>query len=546
MRGRRRPAGITLARELGARGVHVCVLESGGLEVEPDVQAQSRGESDGYPIERLDRCRVRGFGGTLLHPDITAAANGWAARPFDPIDFEVREGLRDVGWPFPREHLDSYYNRAAEACGRVPFDEAAELWIAKTSELGQSLVESELESAVFQFRTPDHLQMWNLLSALPNVRVFLHTRAVEVVTDSSGSHIERIVGVRGSRERVVIRPLQVVFAAGGIENARLLLTANHGRGLGNEHDLVGRYFAERLAIHAGHVVLSDLAPIQQLGSFYRPAGEEIGGGLRIPDTVQRDLGLLNCSFYLVPRPKAVTSDALRSLSTLGKARCRRPAIGALGRHLRNVLASPPALADIALGRIMSRPRVLVLRADGEQAPNPESRVRLGSRRDDLGIPVPRVTWRITDDDFASMKASAQVLNHTLRARGLGLVEWTADPDTTLVEGSHHHFGTTRMHADPARGVVDPVCKVHSVDNLYIAGSSVFPTYGASNPTLTIVALSIRLADHLREQLEIEAVTHVLARVSDAEVRMGTEPSRDARSPRHQPDLPAPEDSRNQG
>ena len=286
------PAGITLARELGARGVHVCVLESGGLEIEPDVQAQSRGESDGYPIHRLDRSRVRGFGGTLLHPHL--AAGGWAARPLDPIDFEVREGLRDVGWPFPREHLDSYYTRAEEACGIATFDEAAKLWIAKTSKLGQSLVESELEPAVFQFRTPDHLQMWNLLCASPNVRVFLHTRAVEVVTDSSGGHIERIVGVRGSRERVVIRPLQVVFAAGGIENARLLLTANHGRGLGNEHNLVGRYFAERIVLHAGHVVLSDVVSIQELGSFHRSASEEIGGGLRIPDTVQRDLGLLNC------------------------------------------------------------------------------------------------------------------------------------------------------------------------------------------------------------------------------------------------------------
>jgi choline dehydrogenase-like flavoprotein len=493
------PAGITLARELGARGVHVCVLESGGREIEPDVQTQSRGESDGYPIHRLDSSRVRGFGGTLLHP-LIMTGGGWAARPLDPIDFEVREGLRDVGWPFPREHLDSYYTRAEEACGIAPFDEVAKLWIAKTSKLDQSLVESELEPAVFQFPTPDHLQTWNLLCALPNVCVFLHTRAVEVVTDSSGGHIERIVGVRGSRERVVIRPLQVVFAAGGVENARLLLTANHGRGLGNEHDLVGRYFGERIDFHTGHVVLSDVVSIQELGSFHRSASEDFGGGLRIPDTVQRDLGLLNCAFFLVPRPKAVTSDGVRSLSTLRKARSRRPAIGALGRHLRNVLASPPALADIALGRIMSRPRVLILRAQAEQAPNPESRVRLGSRRDDLGMPVPRVTWRSTHDDLASVKASAQVLNHTLRARGLGLVEWTADPDTTLVEGAHHHMGTTRMHADPARGVVDPVGKVHSIDNLYIAGSSVFPTYGASNPTLTIVALSIRLADHLREIL----------------------------------------------
>ena len=132
-------------------------------------------------------------------------------------------------------------------------------------------------------------------------------------------------GSRGSRERVVIRPLQVVFAAGGIENARLLLTANHGRGLGNEHDLVGRATSRSgSSFHAGHVVLSDTwSRSGRLGSFHRVADEEIGGGLRIPDTVQRDLSLLNCVFYLVPRPKAVTSAAVRSLSTMGKAR-RQP------------------------------------------------------------------------------------------------------------------------------------------------------------------------------------------------------------------------------
>ncbi len=293
------------------------------------MQAQSRGESDGYPIHQLDFCRVRGFGGTLLHPRVMVGQ--WAARPLDPIDFEVREGLRDVGWPFPRGHLDTYYTRAEEACGITTWDEAAKLWTAKASEPGQSLVESGLEPAVFQFLTPDHLQTWNLVRALPNVRVFLHTRAVEVVTDSSGRHIERIVGVRGNRERVVIRPLQVVFAAGGIENARLLLAANHGRGLGNGHDLVGRYFAERISFHAGHVVMSDAVSIQEFWSFHRSASDEIGGGLRIADTVQRDLGLLNCVFFLVPRPKAVTSDGVRSLSTLGKAgrrqagdRCTRP------------------------------------------------------------------------------------------------------------------------------------------------------------------------------------------------------------------------------
>ena len=126
---------------------------------------------------------------------------------------------------------------------------------------------------------------------------------------------------------------------------------------------------------------------------------------------------------------------------------------------------------------------------------------LGSRMDDLGIPVARVTWRMTRDDHRSIQASARVVHAVLRARGLGHVEWTARLEsTTLVEGLHHHLGTTRMHADPRQGVVDPDCRVHSVDNLFVAGCSVFPTYGASNPTLTIVALALRLADKLREVL----------------------------------------------
>ena len=150
---------------------------------------------------------------------------------------------------------------------------------------------------------------------------------------------------------------------------------------------------------------------------------------------------------------------------------------------------------------MSRPRVLTLRVQGEQAPNRESRVTLGWRRDDLGIPVARVTWRMTEEDHQSIETSARVVDTVLRSRGFGCIEWTACHDsTTLVEGNNHHLGTTRMNADPRQGVVDPDCRVHSVYNLFVAGSSVFPTYGASNPTFTIVALAIRLADRLREVL----------------------------------------------
>lgn len=104
---------------------------------------------------------------------------------------------------------------------------------------------------MFQYPATAFHDAWDALSASSNVRLLLETRAVEIRVESSGRWVDGIVAVRGRRERVIIRPRLVVFAAGGIENARLLLTANEGRGLGNEQDLVGRYFAERMSFHAG-------------------------------------------------------------------------------------------------------------------------------------------------------------------------------------------------------------------------------------------------------------------------------------------------------
>jgi choline dehydrogenase-like flavoprotein len=495
------PAGITIARELIDRGVRVCLLEAGGREIERRFQRQSRGESDGYPIHRLHASRVRAFGGTLRHSML--GITGWAARPLDRIDFEAREGLPDFGWPFDRDHLDPYYTRAASVCGIRPFDVATSVWSKQVSAAGRYLEASgELEPAIFQFPAPVFHDAWDVLSLSSNVQVLLETRAAEIRVDATGRHVDSIVAVRGSRQRVVIRPRLVVFATGGIENARLLLAANGGRGVGNEHDLVGRYFAERLSYHAGHIVLSDKTSMDQLECFYQPKGSDVGGGLRASEELQRERHLLNVVFFLIPRPAAVTSNAVRSATTLRKAIDRLPPIAEIGWHTRNVLTGARDLADLAMSRVASRPQILALRAQGEQAPNRESRVTLSSRRDDLGIPVPRVTWRMTHDDHRSIEASGRVIDAVLRSRALGYVDWTARPDsTTLVEGLHHHLGATRMHKDPRQGVVDPDCRVHSVDNLFVAGCSVFPTYGASNPTLTIVALALRLADKLGNVLD---------------------------------------------
>jgi choline dehydrogenase-like flavoprotein len=152
----------------------------------------------------------------------------------------------------------------------------------------------------------------------------------------------------------------------------------------------------------------------------------------------------------------------------------------------------------------SRQQVLssTLLCVGEQAPNPESRVTLMEARDRFGLRRAQLDWRLTELDARSVRRTAEIaadaLGGALAGRAQLLVS-EADPwpETT---GRSHHMGTTRMHADPRRGVVDADCRVHGLANLWIAGSSVFPTCGYANPTLTLVALAHRLADRLQREL----------------------------------------------
>lgn len=487
------PAGITLALNLDAAGVPTCLIESGGLDVEHRIQVQGRGEIAGRPLAPLDECRVRAFGGTLRHSRITG--DGWAARPLDDIDFEPGPGTGSIGWPFGRSVLQPYYERAAATCGLRSQAQAEEWWTAHASKEALSLTEGRLAPAVFQFTRNPLTEAWPILSTSPSVRVLLHTRLVDLEVDPDG-RVVRVVAVRGRREPVHIRPRVVVLAAGGIENARLLLTANGRRGLGNEHDLVGRYFAERLSFHAGHLEPAAGSVVPELDLLHRPPDHAVGGGLRVSESAQRLLGLTNCAFFLMPRPAAVTQPGLRALSTLRKSLARRPLVGVAGQAGR-ALTAGPALADLTVGRFgLPRPQTLLLRAQGEPTPDRESRVTLAAACDDLGVPLAKVTWRVHPGDLELIRASASLIGEAVRDRGLGRLVWSAEPERTLLEGNHHHLGATRMHRDPRHGVVDAAGRVHSLRNLYVTGSSVFPRYGAANPTLTIIALAHRLADHL--------------------------------------------------
>ena len=137
--------------------------------------------------------------------------------------------------------------------------------------------------------------------------------------------------------------------------------------------------------------------------------------------------------------------------------------------------------------------------ESEQIPNPNSRITLSTKLDKLGCRIARLNWELLDEDFSTIRRSQALIDDALKSKGIGRVsKWLGDetPPTTIGIGNHN-MGATRMSESPKFGVVDANCRVHGLNNLFIAGSSVFPTAGAANPTLTIVALSIRLADHIK-------------------------------------------------
>jgi choline dehydrogenase-like flavoprotein len=136
----------------------------------------------------------------------------------------------------------------------------------------------------------------------------------------------------------------------------------------------------------------------------------------------------------------------------------------------------------------------------EQVPNPSSRVRLGADRDRFGLPRPALDWRVTEQDVDSVATWLDLLDKSLDGQGVGRVVRPEDGWSANIHGGPHQLGTTRMSSRPQDGVVDADCRVHSVANLYVTGGSVFTTGGHANPTITIMALSIRLADHLRANL----------------------------------------------
>jgi choline dehydrogenase-like flavoprotein len=401
--------------------------------------------------------------------------------------------------------LDPYYRAAREYLGLDAEHDDVAYWANEDGDNNLLLHGNGLRS-VFFFRADKEIYRQSRARIEKNSKQDLITFAnvVALEVDENARHVSRVVTRTTGGNTVYVVASNFVLAAGGIENARLLLASNAtvAQGLGNTHDLVGRFFMEHPHLYTGLLEFSDRALADRM-DFYTNLRKRsdmcVEGMLALSEDILRDHALPNAGFFIRPVSirKILSWLATSARGVLGHRHSSRPAAlwrQAFGQNLR-------FNADNMVQRLLHGHRVnrvFQLYIESEQVPDPASRVCLSLHKDAVGMSKPHLKWRLSDHDFATIRRTQELMDAELRRKGIGrLYRLLFDevPATELGIGNHQ-MGTTRMGDTPQTGVVDAEGRVHGMDNLYVTGSSLFPTGGAANPTLTIIALALRLADTL--------------------------------------------------
>jgi len=524
------PAAISIALEMVASGKKVLLISGGGWSETIANQDLHRGASvPAGSHEPLEENRRRQFGGA-------SAAWGGRCIPFEPLDFRKRDWVPDSGWPFSYEELRPYYERAAVLCqcGEFEFD-ARKVFPQAPGEILPGFDDGVFVSYPLERWSPPvnfAKEYHKELEAAENLRVLLDVHVLAFrMTDATDriSHIEIAAG----EKRLTVKAEQFVLAAGGIENARLLLVSANDHfptGLGNHHDNVGRYYMSHLFGNFAEVIPKDR---ENLNFEFDKEGVYCRRRWWITEETQERKGLLNTIFFLYQcRSQEGHRDALFSAMFIAKSllsvvsqkvpgkmmRRSREILPGLREHgfnlLKNGFKQLPEIARISLKRMSRRrlPYVLPgkstlrwgLYFQAEQTPCRESRIRLSeSQKDTYGMPRVEALIGFNPGDAESVVKAHELFVSRFRERNLGEIVYSSEGFRDYLAASErhfnsaaHHLGTTRMSDDPMTGVVDRNACVHGIKNLFVAGSSVFPTGGHANPTLTLVAQALRLAHHL--------------------------------------------------
>lgn len=498
-------AGIALALQyIQSAGVTVALVESGGREWDARTQELSEGTTTGQRYFPVKETHLRVLGGSSL-------SYGGICTELTPLQFEERPWVPDSGWPFSSDELAPFLPKAYELFEVVEEPHPIPVRDATAA--------TEWLDVGFSPPTRFGKRYATALEAAENVTTYLHSTVTEIVAHPDGGHIETMVvsTLGGSQYRIAAR--YFVLAGGGIETPRLMLASDgvHHAGIGNQHDNVGRYFQEHPRVIDRFRLLAGSEAIASRVSG--TAGTLRFSRLGLSEKTQREEKLLDYFVNLsigFAGQDTVQWPALRRLVNARRPPWRdSPYYQDIGggpnrvrpEDVKTVLRRPDRTLRIMLGATL-RPgflrRWLEVHSSVEQAPRRDNRVMLSTRdKDELGMPRIELQWRLDDHEERTYRRGRELVLAELDRLAPGLSSHRIDdpeqwPDHVI--GTWHHIGTTRMHVDARRGVVDGDGKVHGIDNLFITGSSVFPTGGATSPSLTIVCLALRLRGFLASRL----------------------------------------------
>ncbi len=495
-------AGLAIAREFLGTRWRVLVLESGEFQRTDRADELNVVRCDGLPHTGAVEGRARVFGG---------ATTAWGGQllPLRQSEISKRDWIPYSGWPLSLSDLGLYYRRAERLLGveGPPYDDT--VW----GHLGIGAPDFDPESVVCRFSQWAPLTRRNLavhlrseLRQSKNVHVLLGATVVKIVTGAQGASVRHLELRASDGRSATAVAREFILCAGGIETPRMLLASDAA----NKSGTVGRFFQDHISYVAGEIEPSSR---KRIAHHFEPRyrGKSMYTCKVEPtDDTQRRLKLLNVMAHVkfdIPEALGLL-EVKQMLKAIQQGKAPVPSTQALLAMARGSWElSRLAFARLALARRSAPSRgIMYLLVDVEQAPNPESRIRLAEECDRFGMPRAIVDWRLSGQEYETIERFTVLLVAQWRRAGLGEVRLGGPPNFGLSAGLSaardifHHMGTTRMSDDPSQGVVRTDLRCHDVDNLYIAGSSVFPTGGIANPTFTILALALRLGDHLKQRL----------------------------------------------
>jgi ribosomal protein L35AE/L33A len=485
-------AGLTLLNS----DLKILILEGGNDISSKEAADLHRGEITGHPHNGIHEARERVIGGTTT-------TWGGQALPFFKEDFEKRDHVNKSGWPINYKDLEPYYLKSEAILGTdttVPYNyKPWKDWKIKEPDFTPSAIELFVTRWCKIPNFAEQHENKFLLSS--NVCLLKNANVVELLPSDIGDNVKalRIRSLHGKSG--IVQARFVIAAGGAMETVRLFLASKKFgfNGLGNKYGLVGRYFQDHIAAIVGEIFPSSSKKFYDAFDNFFKNGFKYFPRLRLTPSFAEREKILHASAQIIFSQNNNSAKTLMATLKKKSFPSLKACLSLLDPLTLTYLAKSMISWKIKNRGYSPRHGNIFLEIHSEQEPNFESCITLSNKTDALGMPRIQLNWSIPELSLKTIKTTALLVKGEFEKAGLGtvkLIPWAEGKSNELprLTDTYHQAGGLKMAATPQEGVVDPRCCVFGVNNLYVASSAVFPTSSYSNPTMTTIALAIRVAE----------------------------------------------------